>query len=338
MMRMALALTVVLLLLFSVVAETRVVDLAFANFMPISVPAHNIEITADGNVTGTDKIQREENVYTFSGNILGSIVVFCDNIVIDGAGYTLQGNGYLYGIFLEGRKAVVVRNMTITGFDRGVVYSYYRDQVDSDCRGNIVIGNNITNNRMGIDCYFSFNITISENAITDNKIGVCGFDATGISMNGNFISGNDVGIDFSSGSDVKVFGNDFVNNTSQAIVDHRKAEGYVPLSTANFYGNFWSDYNGTDGDGNGIGDTPYSIDNSTQDNYPLMYPSEMGYAAVMLASYRLRQLALFKTALVAAPVVTGAFIGAGLLLYLLYFKKRNRARINKQGEIEQSST
>lgn len=35
-------------------------------------------------------------------------------------------------------------------------------------------------------------------------------------------------------------------------------------------GNYWSNYNGTDNNGDGIGDTPYVIDHNNQDNYPLM--------------------------------------------------------------------
>jgi hypothetical protein len=37
-------------------------------------------------------------------------------------------------------------------------------------------------------------------------------------------------------------------------------------------GNYWSDYNGTYSDYDGIGDTPYIIDNNNTDNYPLMNP------------------------------------------------------------------
>jgi nitrous oxidase accessory protein NosD len=35
-------------------------------------------------------------------------------------------------------------------------------------------------------------------------------------------------------------------------------------------GNYWSDYNGTDANHDGIGDTPYSIDVLDRDRFPLM--------------------------------------------------------------------
>ena len=37
-------------------------------------------------------------------------------------------------------------------------------------------------------------------------------------------------------------------------------------------GNFWDNYTGIDNNGDGIGDTPYIIDENNQDNYPLMAP------------------------------------------------------------------
>jgi hypothetical protein len=54
-----------------------------------------IHIKADGNVDGTNLIQHDGNVYTFTANIDNAygIIVEKDNITIDGAGYTLQGSG-----------------------------------------------------------------------------------------------------------------------------------------------------------------------------------------------------------------------------------------------------
>ena len=40
-------------------------------------------------------------------------------------------------------------------------------------------------------------------------------------------------------------------------------------------GNYWNDYNGTDNNGDGIGETPYIINEDNQDNYPLMNPVDI---------------------------------------------------------------
>ena len=59
-------------------------------------------------------------------------------------------------------------------------------------------------------------------------------------------------------------------------------------------GNYWSDYNGTDINGDGIGDKPYIIDVLNRDRYPFMqnpvnlpkvafgFPVEITAAAVLL--------------------------------------------------------
>ena len=53
-----------------------------------------IVIDADGSVSGTNLIQQQGNVYRLTGDIYDmSITVCCNNIVLDGQGYLLQGAG-----------------------------------------------------------------------------------------------------------------------------------------------------------------------------------------------------------------------------------------------------
>lgn len=54
--------------------------------------------------------------YTFTSDIYEPIIVVGDNLVIDGAGYTLQGIGDDIGISLEDRYNVTIKNVRITGF------------------------------------------------------------------------------------------------------------------------------------------------------------------------------------------------------------------------------
>ena len=54
---------------------------------------------------------------------------------------------------------------------------------------------------------------------------------------------------------------------------------YNGQAFTNYLGNYWSDYTGTDSDGDGIGRYPYNIDENDKDYYPLMQPWE-NYAPV----------------------------------------------------------
>jgi parallel beta-helix repeat protein len=85
---------------------------------------------------------------------------------------------------------------------------------------------------------------------------------------GNSIANSKCGICLNQSLNNVIYHNNFINNTIQAnptsTVAHIWDDGY-PSG-----GNYWSDYNGTDSDHDGIGDTPYFINAGNQDNYPLM--------------------------------------------------------------------
>jgi parallel beta-helix repeat protein len=124
----------------------------------------SIYIRADGSVEGTDKIQRDGNVYTFTDDLFDSIVVEKDDVVIDGAGYQLQGNNTEYGIKLE-RGGVIIKNMNISNFEYGI-YVYLTSH------NNIIIDNNVTGNSRGIYVRGTDNNTLTGNYVTDNGDGI----------------------------------------------------------------------------------------------------------------------------------------------------------------------
>lgn len=100
----------------------------------------------------------------------------------------------------------------------------------------------------GISYQFTTDITISANNV----------NMTGFTVNGT--------------RSLQVIGSNcyfFHNNFMDSI--------QVVSNSSNFWdngeeGNYWSDYPGTDSDGDGIGDTPYIIDANNIDRYPLMNP------------------------------------------------------------------
>jgi lipopolysaccharide export system protein LptA len=89
----------------------------------------SVTIASDGAVEGTGSIRREGNLYTLTGNIDASrdagninagIRVLKDDVVIDGAGYSITAYGYVQkGVDLDGRKNVTVKNLNINGFVHG---------------------------------------------------------------------------------------------------------------------------------------------------------------------------------------------------------------------------
>jgi len=265
-----------------------------------------IYIRVDGSVEGTDKIQRDGNVYTLTDNIFEQkIVVERDNIVIDGANFTLQGRGLEdeKGISVPYRNNVTIRNVKVTGYRNCI----FLENTANSLITNSILDNEFLNISVGVRLISSHNNKVNENVITNNNIGIylrsnsssnsifrnvitanglgihiagdnLGLtDTVGNIITENNITNNDLGVYTEYCGINTIHHNNFINNTEQwDDVGFTPWPITLPISISIWdggrEGNYWSDYNGTDSDGDGIGDTPYILDENNQDNCPLMKP------------------------------------------------------------------
>ncbi|MEJ2241401.1 MAG: DUF1565 domain-containing protein [Candidatus Bathyarchaeota archaeon] len=162
-----LAIMFILFLFFSIISGIFVIKFASANFLPIPIPEHTIEIKVNGEIAGTDKIQRIGNIYTFTGDIVGSIVILCNGIVVDGAGYSLLGDGNRTGIWFQAITGVTVKNLHIRNFMYGIEFTYGIGV--EGCSGITLSRNTITDNEHGITVWlFSSSNQFLDNIIANN--------------------------------------------------------------------------------------------------------------------------------------------------------------------------
>lgn len=185
MKRTSLVLILISALLFSGVAGTYMVYFGSGNFIAEQLPP-GIRINSDGTVEGTSEIDHSGDVYTFTGDIYNTIVILRDNIVLDGAGYTLQGNGNsTYGVFLQDRSNVTMKNMNIKNFNCGIKFTMGYDTPENPV-SNSVIGNNIINNVYGISLGGPVNAVVFENSIANNSYGVSLLSTSNVFRNNRF--------------------------------------------------------------------------------------------------------------------------------------------------------
>jgi parallel beta-helix repeat protein len=239
-----------------------------------------------------------------------------EGLVLYGGGCTVANNSVLDnggdGISWDGQREKIVSNFVENNSGIGIwIISSSMNIVES----NEVINNSLSGivDLAGDESSPDHNNVISLNDISNNGWGGSLF-TSGIFLLGycqdnvivaNSVSNNKIGL-FQEGSagpyapwittnrDNHIYHNSFVNNSVQVVDD----PGYPCENTwDNGYpsgGNYWSDYNGTDvfsgpyqniTGSDGIGDTPYVIDASNIDHYPLMYPYVPQYYLTVVSPY-----------------------------------------------------
>jgi parallel beta-helix repeat protein len=264
----------------------------------VNKEAAPIYIRQDGAVDPpTASISRNGDAYALTGNITcdgDGIIIRRDNIILDGAGYTVQGTGSGTGVYLAGRHNVTIENIIVKSKQYGIYLEKSSDNAILgsvtengtfgiwllDSAKNSIVANNVTRNYYGISLLsFSNNNTITENQVADNTgiygAGVYLYISSNNSFYHNIFSGNTVQQNSQVYDAAWDCSDPGLTAPSINIWDNGYPSG----------GNYWSNYNGTDvhkgahqneTGSDGIGDQPYVVDanvtislNNT-DRYPII--------------------------------------------------------------------
>ena len=277
------------------------------NFLVVSAdsqaPLSTVLILADGSVSPTSApIVQNGNTYTFTDNLYAAIKIQKSNIILDGAGFTLSGpyNGTAMDVWLIGQGPDQLSNGTLAQYVIGI------DLASPNVEGVMIENLNVKNFSIGMYIWTKNN-TITANGVSNNIVGIL-LSGSNESVTRNYIADNQRGLFFGFNnkgdiipSDIVINHNDFENNVVQLngceCKDINASESPHSWDDGR-QGNFWSDYNGTDSNRDGIGDTRYVIDVLNQDRYPLMQTSVKQPVPVSNFSVEIFVLSFFIIAMI----------------------------------------
>ena len=252
--------------------------------------------TSDVNCIGSDNYLLHNSID--GGENRGIITKGSNNVIYDNkiTSYNL--------IYANGTNTNLVANSLVIWGDSNFigVNSLKDSSLNIQGNTNTVCGNNIENGHLEVvgnsNTFYANNL--SPKAITDNSLVVYG---TSIS-NANQLP--DTGISLGNvnqdASYNLFYENNFVGNDYFPILAWSGVHGPEYFDNGKV-GNYWTDYNGTDSNGDGIGDTPYVMytndpqnnNNRTSpsnianivltDNYPLISPFDIKGINIQLPSW-----------------------------------------------------
>jgi nitrous oxidase accessory protein len=252
--------------------------------------------------------------------------------------YNQIGNSYYWnGIHLNGSYNCILGN------------SFSTMEID-DSNSNYVVGNSFVNLDMTEYGKGSCNNNIlSKNQVTGNggiNDGIWLYDGKNNTFSGNIISNCENGLTLgTSGSTAEsnlIYLNNFVNNTNHVICPSGSNHTVNHFDNGS-KGNYYDNYKGNDVNRDGVGDSPYTVQETHwdeelqhdvtivffQDSYPLMAPFDIDSLRVDLPDWAGAidnsdsGSKPFPSMLVLAVAVVAVVVaGAGLLLY----RKRGRGK------------
>jgi len=225
--------------------------ISFSGGQNLTISQNIIRNCTEGvNLYQVYDVMIENNIISSSGHVSGSI--------------TFGGSGIwvwnCFNIIIEDNE---VRDNIVEG-------------IATKLSGAVTIDRNVlANNSVGIrltSAYYDTAHEVSFNTMSNHTSYGILLDqcySGHVDIEGNTVADNEEGIYLKWSSGHTIYHNNFVNNTKSASV-------YMPDVYSSKWdsgypsgGNYWSDYEGTDADHDGIGEASYTIDLNNTDQYPL---------------------------------------------------------------------
>ncbi|XHH09240.1 MAG: nitrous oxide reductase family maturation protein NosD [Candidatus Bathyarchaeia archaeon] len=196
--------------------------LDFANALPLH--AGVIRITPEGTVEGTDKISQNGNTYTLTGDINGGvedgavyISIERDDVVLDGAGKTVQGTNGGTAIGIYGRSDVTIKNLRIVNFGTGIeLYTYSLDS-NTIASNNRIIDNYFETKYWAIDLRGVKGLVSGNTFVSKSSIYGVAFSANETSFTDNVFKNG--GLTFNKPGVLNTFSDNIINGKPLVVLE-----------------------------------------------------------------------------------------------------------------------
>jgi len=169
----------------------------------------------------TSSLTMIHDLINYPGN---GIIIGADNITLDCNGHEIRGYGMNYGIYLNNKSGITIKNCVISGFKKGIYLEYSSK--------DILTNNTVNSNNYGIYLNYSSNNTITNNTANNNNYGIYLQSSSNNIITNNTANNNNYGIYLQSSSN-----NIITNNTPNNIVDNNIAplflEPFYPMKVTN---------------------------------------------------------------------------------------------------------